>query len=326
MTAQGENIHDLVEFMRQVSDEMSSEYGRIRRRSSEDPGTAGDQGEENWASLLRDWLPPTYEVVTKGRIIGADGTTSPQVDLIVLKDVYPRKLLDKKLYLADGVAAAFECKTTLRAEHIGQAVATSVKIKQLYPTRGGTPYQELHAPIIYGLLAHSHEWKSPNSRPRDNVTSQLAVSDHSYVTHPRESLDVVCVADLGTWTLIRLALVGSNAAGMLRESDQRVPDGPQYEMGVSMTAYAGHTVEDDSQKATFTPIGSLIASLTRKLAQDNPSLRGLAGYYPSAGISGDGIGLSRFWAPCEVYSDEVHARLLSPPSGGEWSEWENVYL
>ena len=57
-----DGVHDLAEFMRQVSVEMASEYERIRRRTHEDPGTAGDQGEENWASLLRDWLPRTYEV------------------------------------------------------------------------------------------------------------------------------------------------------------------------------------------------------------------------------------------------------------------------
>ncbi len=70
-------VHDLHDFLRQISVEMASEYQRIRRRSVEDPGTAGDQGEENWAAVLRDWLPPTFTVVTKGRIIGSDGSTSP---------------------------------------------------------------------------------------------------------------------------------------------------------------------------------------------------------------------------------------------------------
>ena len=61
--------HDLYDFMLQISDEMSAEYNRIQMRATEDPGTAGDQGEENWAEVLREWLPRTYEVVTKGRII-----------------------------------------------------------------------------------------------------------------------------------------------------------------------------------------------------------------------------------------------------------------
>ena len=164
-----EKTHDLYEFIQQLSDEMAAEYNRIQKRAAEDPGTAGDQGEENWADLLRGWLPRTYEVVTKGRIINQDGETSPQVDVLVLKGAYPKKLLTKKLYLAAGVAAAFECKTTLKAVHIDEAIETCVKIKNLYPAREGTPYKELHAPIVYGLLAHSHDWKAPNSTPEANI-------------------------------------------------------------------------------------------------------------------------------------------------------------
>src|SRR5947209_474281 len=114
--------HDLYAFMRQLSVEMSAEYDRIQMRATEDSGTAGDQGEENWADLLKDWLPPSYEIVTKGRFISQDGITSPQVDVLVLHGTYPKKLLSKKLYLAAGVAAAFECKITLKASHIAEAV------------------------------------------------------------------------------------------------------------------------------------------------------------------------------------------------------------
>lgn len=51
--AQEKTTHDLVEFMKQVSVEMASEYKRIRARTSEDSGTAGDQGAENWASIFK---------------------------------------------------------------------------------------------------------------------------------------------------------------------------------------------------------------------------------------------------------------------------------
>ena len=323
---QDNNIHDLVDFMRQVSDEMASEYERIRKRTLEDPGTAGDQGEENWASLLRDWLPSTYEVVTKGRIIGEDGRTSPQVDVVVLKDVYPNRLLDKKLYLANGVAAAFECKTTLRAEHIERAVENGVKIKHLFPARTGTLYRELHAPILYGLLAHSHDWKSPASRPKDNVTEKLLESDQSYVSHPRESLDFLCVADLGTWALTKLSLLPSDAVNRTRELGYAVPSGPQYATGLAWTAYMGQAIEADSHQAGFTPIGSLIAGLSRKLAWENPSLRQLAEYYPKTGIGGSGSGTTRFWAPSSIYTEETHAQLPARLSGDQWSEWSSDFF
>ena len=158
---------------------------------------------------MRGWLPRTYEVVTRGRIISQDGRTSPQVDVLVLKDVYPEKLLNKKLYLAAGVAAAFECKTTLKAKHIDEAVKTCAEIKNLYPVREGTPYKELHAPIVYGLLAHSHSWKTPNSTPETNIKQKLLESDKLHVSHPHECLDLLCVADLGTWISSKMTFVGS---------------------------------------------------------------------------------------------------------------------
>jgi hypothetical protein len=51
--------HDLHEFIQQLGAKMEAEYKRIRKVASSDPGTAGDEGEENWAQLLRDWLPLT---------------------------------------------------------------------------------------------------------------------------------------------------------------------------------------------------------------------------------------------------------------------------
>lgn len=76
--------HDLYDYMQEVTSKMDAEYKRIRRNARNDPRTAGDEGEENWAELLRDWLPPNYHVVTKGQILSLDGSLSPQVDILVL--------------------------------------------------------------------------------------------------------------------------------------------------------------------------------------------------------------------------------------------------
>src|ERR1700709_1795937 len=98
-----QRIHELDTWVSQTTSEMASEYYRIRARASEVPGTAGDEGEENWAQLLREWLPSSHEVRTKGRILAHDGAASRQIDVVVLRPGYPKKLLDKKLYLTSGV-------------------------------------------------------------------------------------------------------------------------------------------------------------------------------------------------------------------------------
>jgi len=315
-----EKNHDLYNFMRQISDEMSAEYNRIQMRATEDPGTAGDQGEENWAELLRDWLPRTYEVVTKGRIISQEGVTSPQIDVLVLNCTYPNKLLNKKLYLAAGVAAAFECKTTLKSSHIIKAMENCAKIKNLYPNRTGTPYKELHSPLVYGLIAHSHAWKGESSTPEENIEQKLHEADSLHVSHPRFQLDLLCVADLAAWTSSTITFFGPRQ--MSNWSKMASSYGPN---GSATSAYIGHRTHEQQVKH-FTPIGVFISYLSQKLAWENTSLRDLADYYRIVNIAGSGMGYMRMW-PSSIYSEEVRSRveagLLS--NGKLWDEWSMAF-
>src|ERR1017187_10028086 len=139
--------HDIHDFIRKAQGDLQAEDVRIQKRAAEDPGTAGDQGEENWAALFRQWLPDYFQVITKGRILADSGYPSPQVDVLILLPSYPPILRNTKLYLSGGVAAAFECKTTLTAAHVRKAVATSAALMAALPKREGSPYKELHAGI-----------------------------------------------------------------------------------------------------------------------------------------------------------------------------------
>jgi hypothetical protein len=316
-----QKTHDLYNFMQQISTEMSGEYNRIQMRATEDPGTAGDQGEENWAELLRDWLPRTYEVVTKGRIISQEGVTSPQIDVIVLKGSYPKKLLNKKLYLAAGVAVAFECKTTLKASHIAEVLENCAKIKSLYQNRTGTPYKELHSPLVYGLLAHSHVWKGENSTPEQNIEKHLYEADDLHISHPRLQLDLLCIADLAAWTSTIMTFFGPS----------QMPDwskmAPIYgQNGSAASAYSGHTRKHERQVEYFTPIGVLISYLSQKLAWEDPSLRNLADYYQVANIAGSGQGRARMW-PSSIYSEEIRPRVESGMLSNckSWDEWSIMF-
>lgn len=308
--------NDLVDFMNSATQEIEDEYNRIQKRATEDPGTAGDQGEENWATLLRNWLPSTFQVVTKGRILSHKGIASPQVDVIVLQPEYPKHLLDKKLYLAGGVLAVFECKITLKSKHIEEFVKNSIELKEHLHKRVGTPYRELQSSIIYGLLAHSHSWKGDNSTPVKNIEKKLRECDNSYIKHPIQTPDIICVADLATWRISKITFIGP----------KQVPDWKNMiriygENGSATTAYLCHSNEL-GQTESFTPIGAMLTSLLTKLAWEYPNLRTFASYFELTNIQGTGEGINRKW-DSSIYSNKIRENVEAGQlsNGKLWDEW-----
>ncbi|MDR6507733.1 DUF6602 domain-containing protein [Arthrobacter oryzae] len=304
--------HELLTFLRQDLVEIASEYERIFARATEDPGTAGDEGEENWAGLLRAWLPESYKIVTKGRVLGIDGRASPQIDLLVLRPGYPSRLLNKKVYLVHGVAAAFECKTTLKSHHLREAAATAVVLRSLSGERTSSPYRELTGTPTYGILAHSHSWKGKASTPIGNVDGVLREL-HKAAEHPRNLVDLVCVADLACWTLTKIPYLGRALFGN---------EWPTYrdiygfgEEGGASTSYSRPGPESDMSKSN--PVAAAIATILQQLAWEDPSTRPLADYFRLAGLGGSSEGEMRHWPLHAIYSADVAASL---ERGGTWRD------
>ncbi len=313
--------NDLIDYMQSITEEMAREYDRIQKRATEDAGTAGDEGEENWADLFREWLPPTYQIVTKGRILSHEGFASRQIDVLVLRPTYPKKLLNKKTYLAGGVLAAFECKLTLKAEHIRQAVKNAVEIRNIIPRRVGTPYKELYSPIIYGLLAHSHSWKGNKSTPLENIENKLYISDQELIKHPREMLDILCVADLSTWNSWKYNNIRPNPALLHPSLRETVWTSPHI-----MTSYICRTFDRKDQLPSFTPVGAMTSKLLKKLAWEDPNIRQIAEYFNLTNIDGLGNGHTRSWE-ISTFSDLVRNKQVPTdyPNNRDWNEWGTYF-
>lgn len=307
--------HELADFLRQDQALIASEYHRVYRRSTEDPGTAGDQGEENWADVVRPWLPPNYHVVTKGRILFPDGTATPQIDILVLR-AYPPRLLSKKLYLSSGVVAAFECKNTLTAPHIEDASATAALIKwNPYNRRTGTLQAELHTPPVFGLLAHSHSWKAEASTPLANIDAKASEA-LNVVAHPSELIDIICVADLAAWTVshwVETPWFYDEEFRQFREKAGAPPDGS---IATGFYRYG----EEDPEPPN--PIALLVAHLIERLGWEDPDLRPLSEYFQMTGIRPIGTMTPRLFGH-DVLSEEVQERLrLQPPISGAYAYWD----
>lgn len=313
--------HDIHDFVIASQRTIEEEYQRIQKRAAEDPGTAGDQGEENWATLFRGWLPSYFHVVTKGRILTESGFASSQLDVIVLWPSYPRILLDKKLYLAGGVAAAFECKTTLKAEHVKVTIETAANLRRNLSKRTGSPYKELNSSIIIGLLAHSHSWKEPGSTPIENIEKALWESDKANVKHPIECIDFITVADLATWTVSKMTYFGPKFVPFNEEMAKLY--GPN---GSACSSYMRHQIGGDRQKDFFSPLGVLLSALFSKLAWTLPDMRTLEEYFRKVNLMGAGAGRMRHWG-LDIYSEKIRNRVFNGPlsNGVSFDEWHVVF-
>ncbi|MGR5131592.1 DUF6602 domain-containing protein [Vibrio alfacsensis] len=305
--------HELVDFMEAVTTGIQNEYKRIQRRVSEDPGTAGDEGEENWAELLRNWLPSNYEVVTKGRIISSKGQASPQIDIIVLKPCYPNYLKSKKLYLAGGVAAAFECKLTLKHQHIKQAFSTANKIRELLDTKASSPLKEMNSPIVYGILAHSHNWKSEGATPIENINKAVEQYDREFITKPAECLDFICVSDLATWSVMKFP------AFMNVDTTKSPPRPINHPFPITHygVTHSGMFQQGSAANSTTTPIGAFLGLLLNRMSIYDSPLKDFAQHFRSTGVwNGTSTICSRTWT-LSIFSNEAqkeyHERNLSDP-------------
>lgn len=314
-----ERDHELVQFFTQDLAELTAEYARIRARTHEDPGTAGDEGEEVWAELLRNWLPSSYPVVTKGRILAADGRAGPQVDLLVLRPGYPSRLLSKKLYMAGGVAAAFECKNTLRPEHLVSAFAAAARIEALTQTVTDTPFAQIGPAIPYGLLAHSHDWQRPGSDPLGNV-DRILQAQLDVMGRLAHAPVVVCIADTGCWDILRWTYNGPGITSWEGTRDlYGLPEAPS-----ASVMYMRHTDDLEFGAAPPNAIAAMIAYLVSRLAHTDSGLRPLSQYFHAAGLSGSGRAVAMTTRlAAETYSPEVLAdlprRLTNGALGSDWS-------
>ncbi len=310
--------HELFDFMQEISSEMMNEYERISRRSSEDAGTAGDEGEENWADFLKNWLPATYPIVTKGRILGSDGNASPQVDVLVLNPNYPQHLRNKKLYFAGGVLAAFECKLTLRQRHLKKIFSTSKFIKNMEERSPKTLYQEFNSRIIYGVLAHSHDWKKSNIE--NNVFSLLKSVCKEYESQELdiyELVDIVCVSDTATYVLGKQLYYGDVEDEGIEEMMAELKSDAALSYG-----YHAHWVDEgDPYGFNGTIHGTFIIHLMNKLAYFDHSIRNLTQYLRNTDIEGASVGRI---VSCSIDIDRELIEKNFLQSGGEdnyWNEW-----
>jgi hypothetical protein len=298
-----------------VTRSIAEDYDRLHAEARDDPQRSGHGGEETWARLLREWLPPTYEVATRRYIVPEEGDETFETDLVVFNPGYPRRLRERRDVLAGGVAAAFSVKLTLDAAGVRDGIRRAALLRRGTKKRYGTARTELLGPFAVGLLAHSHSWNLPGSTPLENISTAAWDLDHAEVTHPRERLDMLCVADLNTWTRSRVPYIPPSAAVSHPGTTE-----DQKTHGFCVTGF----LMSDRDKSPA-PVAVLIAYLIERLSYADPSVAAFADGLRLTDTWGAGSGPQRLWGLNDVFDERVRALLPMNGLGAGGRDWATAY-
>ena len=202
---------------------------------------------------------------------------------------------------------------------MADAAATTLFVKSKIARRLGALQSELRAPLVYGLLAHSHSWKGESSTPIANVDAAV-MATFEHVTHPSELIDVICVADLAVWTLYHFVECPWFHEGRVRRLRLAKGLRPEGQVGSTFTRFTEGAFRPEVKAPN--PIAVLVAQLLQWLGGEDENLRPIADYFRFAGLLGS-LGGPGFVFGLDVFSEDVQERLkLHPPTQGLQHLWD----
>lgn len=194
-----EKINKISLELRKCRDNLMSHYEYLQTVVKHNTGVAGGDCEDQFASFLKRFLPSGFGITIRGIIFLESGALSPEIDLILTKDL-PEDLFEN--YIPhEYVVAAFEVKTTLENRYLEKIAKTAALLRPV--PRQGKPREVLFGRIIYGVLALSSNFKGPRKPTRlktldDNDKELQAFTkslDQWRPAHPSQTIDLVLVAD-----------------------------------------------------------------------------------------------------------------------------------
>lgn len=270
-------IHEHHQWLADVNDDIVRAYEREQQEIAGKPDRVQELGhrvEARWAEMLSEWLPSEYEVGTRKYILleNDDLKMTKETDLVVFHPHYPKKLRLKKPVLASGVAAAFSVRRTIGRDDIKAAYDEGINLRRGMKIREGTEQAYLVPPVFFGLLGESHDWKAPASTPKENIKSITDEFDRELTGAPREGIDLLCIADLGTWTRITTVLPQKFLQAQTRANP----------ILVALTGSTGNDslvlsgMRHDYEQNDLSPLTNFVGSLWGKLAINDPTLKPLA--------------------------------------------------
>jgi hypothetical protein len=146
------------------------------------------------------------------------------------------------------------------------------------------------------------------------------------IGHPSELIDVICVADLGAWTLVHWVECPWLWDDDFREFRRKAGALPDGGVTTGFFRYVAADFQDrDEPTEAPNPIAVLVAELLKRLAWDDPDLLPIADYFSIARITASGTMTPRLFG-LDVLSQDVQERLRNQgPSTGPEAFWDPWY-
>ncbi len=141
-------------------------------------GERGRSTENDWITILRNYLPKRY-AVDSGIAVDSTGRTSDQIDVIIFDQQYTPVLLETatiRLIPAEAIYAVFDAKPEINATTLKYASEKAESVRKLtrtsapIPHAGGVYPAKALFPIIGGILAEKVGWSKGFS---DSFRDQL---------------------------------------------------------------------------------------------------------------------------------------------------------
>jgi len=148
-----------------VEDTLINNLNKEALESTHD-ATLGDNCEQHWINLLRDYLPARYGV-SKTFVVDSTGKTSDALDVVIYDPQYTPTLYgrDSKQYLPrEAIYAVFESKPSVNKQHLEYAGNKALSVQSMYCSsapivNAGKSFPPRDPfPVLTGLLAQSADW------------------------------------------------------------------------------------------------------------------------------------------------------------------------
>jgi hypothetical protein len=230
-----------------------------------DPQQAGHVAEATWMGVLGEWLPTGYSVEARRYVTPETNQDEFETDLLVFRPIVPGVVRKQTRVPHGAIAAAFFVRRTADRAGLRDAVDRASRLRRSMDRSNlDNDAQAVHPAYPIGFLSLSHSWSSPTEAAAENVTKILLELDKEVAQQPAESLDLCCIADLGSWSRRRFPHLPEISVRHLT-GDESAPGGCPISVLQEPSGRNG-------TKVPHNPVGQFVRELYGALELTDPQL------------------------------------------------------